>query len=270
MHAAVGTFGIVNVTRDSFSDGGRYLEPAAAIAHGERLLQAGADVLDLGAESTHPDAEDVPAEVEIARLAPVVDALLGRSAVVSIDTVKPAVMAAMVARGVHWLNDVAGFRSDEAMAVVQAAKHRDTRFVAMFSRSKGPRADRPASELAGLLAEVRAFADDRVAAFARAGVGRDRLVIDPGMGFFLGRGPGPSLTVLRHLQTIAPPGVGLLVSVSRKSFVGDLTGQPVAGRGPGSLAAELWAARAGARWIRTHDPAAFVAAWKVERAIAEA
>jgi dihydropteroate synthase type 2 len=263
----VGVFGIVNVTRDSFSDGGRFLAPAAAIAHGERLLADGADVLDLGAESTHPDAEDVPADEEIARLSPVVDALLARGAVLSIDTVKPVVMAALLARGVQWLNDVAGFRSEAAMAVVAAAPT-TTRVVAMFSRCRGPRADRPEDELDGLLPELRAFAVERVAAFARAGVTADRLVIDPGMGFFLGRTAAPSLLVLRELPTLAPAGVELLVSVSRKSLVGEITGQPVAGRGPGSLAAELWAARHGARWIRTHEPAAFRSAWAVERAIA--
>lgn len=262
----VGVFGIVNVTRDSFSDGGRFLAPAAAIAHGERLLADGADVLDLGAESTHPDAEDVSAAEEIARLSPVVDALLARGATLSIDTVKPVVMSAMLDRGVQWINDVAGFRSEAAMAVVAAAPRR-ARFVAMYSRCRGPRADRSEHGLADLLPGLHAFVAERVAAFARAGVAVDRLVIDPGMGFFLGRTAAPSLLVLRELATLVPAGVELMVSVSRKSFVGEITGQPVAGRGPGSLAAELWAARHGARWIRTHEPAAFRGAWAVERAI---
>src|SRR5688572_30331740 len=132
----VGTFGIVNVTRDSFSDGGKYLAVDAAIAHAERLLADGADVIDLGAESTHPEAEDVPADVEIARLRPVADALLRRGAVISVDTRKPDVMRAMSALGVHWLNDVAGFRSEAAMAAVRAAPP-NVCFVAMFSRKIG-------------------------------------------------------------------------------------------------------------------------------------
>src|SRR5688572_18805434 len=137
----VGTLGIVNVTRDSFSDGGRYLASDDAIAHAERLLGDGADVIDVGAESTHPDAEDVPADVEIERLQPVVAALLQRGATLSVDTCKPDVMRAMLALGVHWLNDVAGFRSAAAMAAVAAAPHH-VRFVVMFACGTTARAER--------------------------------------------------------------------------------------------------------------------------------
>lgn len=263
----VGTFGIVNVTRDSFSDGGRHLAPDAAIAHGERLLADGADVIDLGAESTHPDAEDVPAEVEARRLRPVVEALLRRGATVSIDTCKPDVMREMLALGVHWLNDVAGFCSAAAMAAVAGAPAH-VRFVAMFARGSGARAERRADGTGDLLAELRAFWRARIAAFAAAGVARERLVLDPGMGFFLGNTEAPSLTVLRHLPELRREFAPLLVSVSRKSFVGAVTGRDVGERGPGTLAAELWAARAGVDWIRTHDVGALRSAWAVERAIA--
>lgn len=265
----VRTFGIVNVTRDSFSDGGRYLATEAAVAHAERLRADGADVLDLGAESTHPDAEDVSADEEVARLAPVVRALLARGACLSIDSCKPAVMAAMVAQGVHWLNDVNGFRSAEAMALVAAAPP-SVGFVAMFSRSPTGRAERHANDRGDLLAEIRAFFADRVRAFARAGVARPRLVLDPGMGFFLGGAAANSLSVLKHLGALRAEFAPVLVSVSRKSFVGEVTGAPVAERGAGTLAAELWAARAQVDWIRTHDVKALRSAWAVERAIAEA
>lgn len=264
--AAMRIFGIVNVTRDSFSDGGRHFDPAAAVAHAEALAAAGADVLDVGAESTHPDAEDVDAATEIARLLPVVDALHGRGRSVSVDTCKPEVMSAMAARGVAWLNDVAGFRSPAAMAAVAAAPA-SVRFVAMFSRSEAARADRGERDPATVVAEIRAFCAERVTAFAAAGVARDRLVLDPGMGFFLGRDPANSLRVLRHLGALEREFGPLLVSVSRKSFLGAVTGAAVDARGPATLAAELSAARAGVSWIRTHDVRALRDAVAVERAI---
>lgn len=261
------TFGIVNVTRDSFSDGGRYLLPAAAIAQGERLLAAGADVLDLGAESTHPAAEDVPAEVELERLQPVIAAFAARGVPISVDTRKPAVMAAVLPLGVQWLNDVAGFRSDAAMAVVARAGPQ-VRFVAMFARRTDGRARAAPLPTDTLLDELRAFCRERIAAFAALGIARDRLVLDPGMGFFLGAGAEPSLRVLRELPALQREFGPLLVSVSRKSFLGDLTGLPVAERWAPTLAAELWAARCGVPWIRTHDVQALRSAWAVECAIA--
>ncbi len=267
----VGIFGIVNLTRDSFSDGGRFLDPAAAIAQALQLHAFGADVLDVGAESTHPDAEDVPAAEEIRRLRPVVEALVARGIPVSVDTCKPEVMRAMVVTGVRWLNDVAGFRSAPAMEVVaMAASTPGIRFCAMFARNAEPRASRSSVGTLGLLDEIRAFCRERIAAFAAVGVDRDRLVLDPGMGFFLGRDAAPSLHVLAGLGELQREFGPLLVSVSRKSFVGEVTGAPVAERGPGTLAAELWAARQGVTWLRTHDVKALRAALAVEQAIAGA
>lgn len=265
----VGTFAILNLTRDSFSDGGRHLDPAAALAHAERLLAGGASVLDVGAESTHPDAEDVSADEELRRLVPVVQTLLARGVEVSVDTRKPDVMVAMGQLGVHWWNDVDGFRSPAAMAAVADAPAH-VRFVVMYHRNRTSRAERRELGVDGLLTEIEGFVQERRDAFAAAGVLQERLVFDPGMGFFLGREAAPSLHVLRHLPRLVQAAGSVLVSVSRKSFVGEVTGQPVGERGPGSLAAELWAARAGAAWIRTHDPAAFRAAWAVETAIARA
>jgi dihydropteroate synthase len=223
-------------------------------------------VIDIGAESTHPDAEDVPAELEIARLEPVVRAVLERGLSVSIDTCKPTVMRAMAAMGVHWLNDVGGFRHDDAMAAAADAPPR-VKFVVMHSRRKTARADRTPTVATGLLGDIRAFFAERLATFARHRIDASRLVFDPGMGFFLSADASASLQVLRHLSSLSVSGVPLLVSVSRKSFVGEVCGQPIGARGAGSLAAELWAARAGAAFIRTHDPAAFRSAWAVEQAI---
>ena len=262
----VGIFGIVNITRDSFSDGGRWLEPAAAIAHAERLLAAGADVLDLGAESTHPDAEFVAADDELRRLVPVVDALLARAATVSIDSRQPPVMAALLARGVHWWNDIAGFQSPAAMAVAAAAPPH-VRFVAMFQRGGAGKAARAELGAEGVVEAFAAFAAERIAAFAAAGIARERLVLDPGMGFFLARAAAPSLRVLHHLGALQQRWGPLLVSVSRKSFVGEVTGQPLGERGPGSLAAELAAVRAGVAFVRTHDVAALRAGVAMQAAI---
>lgn len=262
----VGIFGILNLTRDSFSDGGRHLATDEALAHAERLVQAGADVLDVGAESTHPDAEDVPAELEISRLAPIVDALVARGVAVSIDTRKAEVMRAMTTRAVAWLNDVDGFRTPASLAAAASAPP-SVRFVVMFHRNASSRADRRDLGTDGLLADFEAFVQDRRAAFAAAGVSRSRLVFDPGMGFFLGSTAAPSLHVLRHLPRLTSGCGPLLVSVSRKSFLGEVTGRPVAERAAGTLAAELWAARAGVAFVRTHDPAALRDGLLIEAAI---
>ena len=259
-------FGIVNVTVDSFSDGGRYFHAEKALAHAESLRLAGADVLDLGAESTHPDAEDVAAAEEIRRLEPVVAALVEQGAVVSIDTTKAEVMREMVTIGATWLNDVNGFRDPEALEVAgDCAKH--VRFVVMYSRSNKPRADRSASGAVGLLDELRTFFRERRAAFAAVGVTADRIVFDPGMGFFLGSDAAPSLTVLHHLTELTRDAGPMLISVSRKSFLGEVTGSSVAQRGPGTLAAELWAARHGAGYLRTHDVRALRDALQIQAAI---
>ncbi len=243
-------FGIVNVTPDSFSDGGRHLAPEAAIERALQLRADGADVVDLGAESTHPDAEDVDAATEIERLRPVVDALVGRGIAVSIDTNKPAVMAAMTARGASWLNDVAGFRTEAAVAAAAACT---AKLVVMFARNHGPRAERRATRDGDVVAEAIAFFRDRIAALTAAGVAKDRIVLDPGMGFFLGPDVATSVAMLRRLPELQSLGLPLFVSVSRKSFLGQLTGRAVSERGAATLAAELFAAQNGAAWIRTHD-----------------
>lgn len=261
------TFGIVNVTRDSFSDGGRWLEPAAAIGRAERLWRDGADVIDVGAESTHPDAEDVSAGEEIARLTPVVTALLAAGMQVSVDTVKPAVMRAMTRLGVQWINDVAGLRDPEAIAAVAAAPA--TRVVVMFSRAAGPRAERTTAGVDGLLDAIEAFFAERLATLAAAGIGRDRIVFDPGMGFFLGADAAASLCVLRSLPRLRRLGQPLLVSVSRKSFLGALTGRAVGERGPATLAAELWAYEHGVDFLRTHEVGALRDAVAVRSALAD-
>ncbi|MGE3173165.1 MAG: dihydropteroate synthase [Planctomycetota bacterium] len=248
----VGVFGIVNVTRDSFSDGGRFLRPEDAIARARALHAAGADVIDLGAESTHPDAEDVPAATELERLLPVVAALRAEGVPLSVDTNKPEVMVAVARAGADWLNDVAGFRSDAAVA---AAAGCTARLVVMFARNQAPRAERAAALAAAddPVAAAAAFFRGRIAALTAAGVARERIVLDPGMGFFLGPDPAHSFSMLRRLDELRALELPLLISVSRKSFLGAATGRGPGERGAATLAAELYAARRGVDWIRTHD-----------------
>jgi dihydropteroate synthase type 2 len=265
----VRTFAIVNLTTDSFSDGGRFLGADAALAHARAMLAAGADVIDLGAESSHPDAADVDAAEQVRRLSPVLAALVAEGAAVSVDTWRPEVMAAVLPLGVRWLNCVRGFRSAGALDAAAAAPP-EVGFVVMFQRGTAARASRPAAEPAALLAELHAFFGERVAAFAAHGIGRSRLVFDPGMGFFLGDTPAPSLHVLRQLEALRDLDAPLMISVSRKSVVAGPAGRPPAARGAGTLAAELWAARQGVAWIRTHDVGAFRDAWAIEQAIANA
>ncbi len=254
--------GVVNVTEDSFSDGGRFLDPAAAIAHARRLVADGAAVVDVGAASSHPDARPVDPDEEIRRLAPVVDALVGEGIPVSVDSFQPAVQRWALGRGVAWLNDVRGFGD--------VAVHRDLAaasctLVVMHAVPRGA----PVPEPPALVARIVAFFERRLATLAHAGVARRRVVLDPGMGFFLSRRPEHSIAVLRALPALrAHFGLPVLVGVSRKGFLGALTGRDVHERGAATLAAELWAARQGVDWIRTHDVRALADALRVTAALA--
>lgn len=255
--------GIVNATADSFSDGGLWLRPEAAIAHARSLAASGAHAIDVGAESTNPDAVDVPAPVEIERLAPVVDALLRHGLEVSVDTRKPEVMRAMAARGVQWLNDVRGFRSEEAIAAAAACT---CRLVVMYARQEDGRARRD-GVCGDAVADANAFFAARIEALTRAGVARERIVLDPGMGFFLGPDPETSFAMLRRLRELRAHGLPLLVSVSRKSFLAGSPPRPPRERAAATLAAELFAAARGVDWIRTHDVQALADGLRVQRAL---
>jgi dihydropteroate synthase type 2 len=245
--------GIVNATADSFSDGGKYLAPEAAIAHALKLTADGADLIDLGAAASNPDAERVPPDVEIARLTPIVAALKDKVAL-SIDTFAPETQLWALAQGVPWLNDILGFPDASIYPALAGSR---ARLIVMHNVAPRGRAERIATDPATIMDRLFAFFDARLAALTTAGIARERIVLDPGMGFFLGTDPDVSLTVLRRLSELKTRyGLPVLISLSRKSFIRRLAGVEVAASGPATLAAELFAAAQGAAFLRTHDVAA--------------
>jgi len=251
--------GIVNITRDSFSDGGRFLDPARALAHCAKLLGEGAQVLDLGPASSNPDAEEVSAEDEVGRLAPVFDGLdklevYDRSDFqVSVDSFQTETQRYALSRGVDYLNDIQGF-SEPAFYTELAAS--TAKLIVMHSVQASGIATRDEVGVADMISHICAFYDDRLAALEGAGIARDRLILDPGMGFFLSPDPDVSFEVLARIDEIkARYQLPVLISVSRKSFLRSATGKTAAQAGAASLAAELMAVMGGADFIRTHEPA---------------
>lgn len=241
--------GVLNLTPDSFSDGGRWPTPAAAIDHALAMVADGADLLDLGAESTRPGAPAVPADVELARLLPVLRALADCGRPLSVDTRKPRVMRAVLDAGADMINDVAGFGSAQARAAVRGS---DAACCVMHMLGE-PSTMQRAPVYRDVVGEVAAWLAARMAALQHAGVDRARIVLDPGFGF--GKSLEHNVAMLARLDAIAPAGVPVLVGLSRKSMVGALTGRPVDGRLAGSLAAMLAAVARGARIVRVHDVA---------------
>ncbi len=243
--------GVVNVTPDSFSDGGRFLDPAAAIAHAHRLIEEGADLVDLGAESSRPGAAAVVSvDEELRRLLPVLHGLRGAPVPVSVDTIKPEVMRAALAEGASMINDINALRAPGAIAAVVAT---DAAVCLMHMRgTPGTMQQHP--RYGDVVAEVNAFLLERVRAARDAGIAPERIAIDPGFGF--GKTLEHNLELLRHLREFDALGVPLLAGWSRKSSLGMITGKPAADRLAASIAAALIAAQNGARILRVHDVAA--------------
>ncbi|KLI97841.1 dihydropteroate synthase [Luteimonas sp. FCS-9] len=255
--------GIVNVTPDSFSDGGAHATTEAAVAHGLRLAEEGADVLDVGGESTRPGADAVPVDEELRRVLPVVEALVARTGLpVSIDTSKPEVMRAAVEAGAGMINDVYGLRREGAL---DAAAALGVPVVLMHMLGE-PRGMQEAPAYDDVVADVHRFLAERIFAAEMAGIERRRIVVDPGFGF--GKTTAHNLALLAQLARLAELGVPVLAGLSRKRSIGELTGRDVpAERVAGSVAAHLIAAQNGARLLRVHDVAATVDALKVWRAV---
>ena len=254
-------FGIVNITEDSFSDGGRYLDPAAAIAHARALVAAGAEVIDLGAAASNVDAQPVSAADEICRLDPVIAALADAGTPISVDSFRPEVQRFAIARGVAFLNDIQGFPDPSFYPDLAAAS---CRLVVMHAVQGRGRAQRVELAADAVWDRIRYFFNERLAALERGGIARERLILDPGMGLFLSSRPEASLRVLTGLGRLKRDyGLPVLVSVSRKSFLRAITGRAFAGEtGAATLAAEIYAAEMGADYIRTHDPGALADALK--------
>jgi dihydropteroate synthase type 2 len=259
-------FGIVNITEDSFSDGGHYLAPDAAITHARQLASEGADVIDLGAASSNPDAVPVPPDVEIARLAPVVEALKRDGIPISLDSFAPAAQRWALTQGVDYLNDIQGFPDTE---IYPALATSTATLIVMHSISGLGPATRLHVPHETLMDRILAFFEAHIAALIEAGVARERLILDPGMGLFLGTDKHASFTVLRGIPQLKQAfGLPVFISVSRKSFLRRLIGKPPLESGPASLAAELFAVEQGANCIRTHEPGPLKDALAIRRALA--
>ena len=255
--------GVVNMTEDSFSDGGHYLAAEDAIAHARKLLDDGADVIDLGPASSHPDAREVSPEEEIARLCPVISALHGAGADIrlSVDSYRSETQRFAIEQGVAYLNDIQGF-SDPSL--YEELARSSCRLILMHSIQRGGSATREASEPSRILDEIDDFFERRLDTLSGAGIVRERIILDPGMGFFLGDDPEASIRVLQNIERLRDRWkCPILISVSRKSFLGAITDRAIPDRGAATLTAELHAARHGVSYIRTHDVAALRDALRV-------
>jgi dihydropteroate synthase len=243
--------GVVNVTPDSFSDGGRFLAPEAAVARAERLAAEGADLLDVGGESTRPGSAGVDADEEARRVVPVVEALRARGCPlpISVDTAKPEVARAALRAGADLVNDVTGLRDPEMRRLVAAAG-----VPAVLMHMRGTPADMQRhARYRDVVGEVAAELEAAMAEAVRAGVAEERIVLDPGIGF--AKTPEQSLALLAGLPRLRALGRPLLVGPSRKSFIGAVTGAPVEARLPGTLAAVAACVLAGVEFLRVHDVA---------------
>jgi dihydropteroate synthase len=256
--------GIVNVTPDSFSDGGEHATFDAAVAHGLRLAEEGADALDIGGESTRPGARDVPLDDEVRRVVPVIERLAEETSLpISVDTSKPEVMRAAVAAGAGLINDVHALRREGALDAVAALGVP----VVLMHMLGEPRSMQDAPRYDDVVAEVHRFLAERIFAAEMAGIAKKNIVVDPGFGF--GKTAAHNLLLLAQLERFTELGVPVLAGLSRKKTIGELTGRTDPHeRLHGSVAAALIAAQRGAKLLRVHDVAATVDALKVWNAVA--
>jgi dihydropteroate synthase len=254
--------GVVNVTPDSFSDGGLYLDPDAAIAHGVELARAGAAILDVGGESTRPGAEEVSSEEELRRVGPVIAGLAGGAAEISVDTSKSAVAEAALDAGAAIVNDVTALRGDPEMAALCAARGAT---VILMHMAGTPRTMQRNPIYDDVVAEVSAFLAGRVEVAIDAGIAEERIWLDPGIGF--GKTAEHNLELLRRVSELTELGRPLVVGTSRKSFIGSLDGSGAGERLGGSIASSVLAAAEGADVLRVHDVAQMAEAMRVAAAI---
>ncbi len=255
--------GIVNVTPDSFSDGGRYISFSNAIDHAYQLIEDGADMLDIGGESTRPGAAEVSEQEEMDRVLPVIEGLHGISVPISIDTWKPAVMRAGIKAGASMVNDVNALQAEGAIQAVSATGVA----VCLMHKQGTPQSMQQQPDYADVVAEVVEFLKKQIAVAEEAGIERGRLVIDPGFGF--GKTLAHNLALLRELDSLSVLGVPVLAGVSRKSMLGAITGREVNERLAASVAAAMLAVQRGAAIVRVHDVRETVDALKILNAVSE-
>lgn len=255
--------GILNVTPDSFSDGGAFISPERAIIHAEQMLLDGADIIDIGGESTRPGADAVSEQEELDRVIPVIEAIKQRlSVIVSIDTNKPAVMRAAVAAGAGLINDVMAL---QAPGAIEAASHLSVPVCLMHMQGE-PRTMQQQPEYADVVSDIMAFFQQRIDACAAGGISKERLLLDPGFGF--GKTLEHNLSLLQGLGKFLQMGLPLLIGISRKSMIGAiLDNAPVADRLYGSMAAAVLAVERGASIVRVHDVRPTADALRVANAV---
>lgn len=253
--------GIVNVTPDSFSDGGEHDTLAAAADHARKLIAEGADIIDIGGESTRPMAEPVSVAEELERVIPLVEILRGCGAIISVDTRKPEVMQAAIQAGAHMINDVQALQAEGALSIVAPAGVA----VCVMHMQGEPQSMQRQANYNDVTETVYEFLQQRIDALLAAGVARERIIIDPGFGF--GKQLQHNLQLLKHLAVFTGLNYPILVGMSRKSMLGALTGRAVGEREAAGLAAHLYAVNQGANIIRVHDVAACRDALTVWQAI---
>jgi dihydropteroate synthase len=242
--------GVLNVTPDSFSDGGRYVDPSVAIAHGRAMAADGAAVIDIGGESTRPGSEPVAAEEQIRRIVPVIRGLAGQiPAIISVDTSRASVAQAALDAGAHLVNDVFAGRDDPELLPLVAARQAPIILMHMQGR---PATMQDSPSYTDVVAEVLQFLRERAAAAQAAGIDRCHILIDPGIGF--GKTVEHNLTLLRHISDLKSLNLPLVVGTSRKGFLGKITGETAeSGRPFGTAATVAWAVANGADLVRVHD-----------------
>ncbi len=256
--------GILNVTPDSFSDGGLHFDPQRALDRARQMIEDGAAIVDVGGESTRPGAQPVAEAEELGRVIPLVAALAAEGTLVSVDTMKPAVMRAAIAEGAAMLNDVRALREPGALEAVAGSGAA----VCLMHMQGEPRTMQSDPHYNDVVQEVRDFLVERALACEAAGIARDRIAIDPGFGF--GKSSAHNLALLRHLTALAQTGYPVLAGLSRKATIGQITGRDAGGRMAGSVAAALAAVARGASIVRVHDVRETVDALKVWQAVDDA
>ncbi len=257
--------GILNVTPDSFSDGGQHAGIDAARHHADRMIAEGVDIIDIGGESTRPGSEPVPLQQELDRVMPVLEVLRDCGVAISIDTYKPEVMRAALAASVDMINDIWGFRQSGAVEAVSAPEAGKAALCVMHMQGD-PQTMQQEPHYDDLMGEVTGFLQQQVNVLLRAGIDRERIVLDPGFGF--GKTSAHNLVMLNRLQAFQlDSGYPVLAGMSRKSMLGAVTGRDASGRLHASLAAALIAAERGAAVVRVHDVAATVDVLRVSWAV---